>query len=161
MPHIGGKNIMGRRHRQGISLAFSAGDPGRDLFAYLFLLIMVFAFMLLMSFEEAESIQKSPVQRQPGKSVAVQISKDNIASLEVVDSRVYLRFGKALYDPVTDFEKLVRDKKIVTQSKNGKEQRLLYVSRENIRNISLSDYLETFKTLSERDVLVAFAGEIK
>ena len=43
--------MSGRRKRNGFSFE-NAQDPGKDLFAYLFLLIMVFSFMLLMTTEE-------------------------------------------------------------------------------------------------------------
>jgi len=153
---------MGRRQRQGISTSLAAGDPGKDLFAYLFLLIMVFSFMLLMSFEQAGSAQKAPDQEKNGKSTLTTLSKENIASLEEIDSKIFLRFGKELYDPENDFERLLQDKKIVTVKKDSKqEQQFLYIEKKNQEDISLFEYLETFKKLSQKNVSIAFAKEVR
>jgi len=152
---------MGRRQRQGISTSLAAGDPGKDLFAYLFLLIMVFSFMLLMSFEQAGSAQKAPDSKKSGTSTLTIISKDNIASLEEIDSKIFLRFGKDLYDPENDFEKLEQDKKIVVVKQDGREdQRFLYIEKKNQEDISLFEYLETFKKLSQKNISIAFAQEV-
>ncbi|MCP3872059.1 MAG: hypothetical protein GY699_02750 [Desulfobacteraceae bacterium] len=152
---------MRNRRRQGISTTLAAGDPGKDLFAYLFLLIMVFSFMLLMSFEQAGSAQKSPDQGKKGSSGLTSLSKDTIASLEEVDSKIFLKFGQNLYDPEKDFEKLKKDNRIVTLKKDGKKEALfLYIEKKNQDSISLFEYLETFKTLSEKNVSIAFAQEV-
>jgi hypothetical protein len=152
---------MGRRQRQGISTSLAAGDPGKDLFAYLFLLIMVFAFMLLMSFEQAGSTQKAPDQGKNGKSTLTRLSQENIASLEEIDSKIFLRFGNDLYDPEKDFEKLEQDKKIVTVKQGaGKDQRFLYIEKKDQEDISLFEYLETFQKLSRKNISIAFARKI-
>jgi hypothetical protein len=152
---------MGRRQKQGISTSLAAGDPGKDLFAYLFLLIMVFSFMLLMSFEQAGSAQKAPESEKSGTSSLTTISKDNIASLEEIDSKIFLRFGKDLYDPENDLEKLEQDKKIVVVKQDGREeQRFLYIEKKNQEDISLFEYLETFKRLSQKNISIAFAQEV-
>lgn len=158
---------MGRRQRHGISTSLAAGDPGKDLFAYLFLLIMVFSFMLLMSFEQAGSAQKAPdpktiEQERTGKSTLTAISQKNIASLEKIDSKIFLRFGKDLYDPLNDFERLVQDRKIVTVKTGGNQEQLfLYIEKKNQDSISLFEYLETFKKLSGENVSIAFAKEVR
>ncbi len=152
---------MGRRQRHGISTSLTAGDPGKDLFAYLFLLIMVFSFMLLMSSEQTGSTQKAPDSKKGGTSTLTTISKDNIAILEEIDSKIFLRFGKKLYDPENDIEKLEQDKKIVIVKQEGKEeQRFLYIEKKNQEDISLFEYLETFKKLSQKNISIAFAQEV-
>lgn len=153
--------IMGRRQRQGISTSLAAGDPGKDLFAYLFLLIMVFSFMLLMSSEQAGSTQKAPGRTKKGKSTLTTVFKENIASLEKIDSKIFLRFGKDLYDPEKDFEKLKLDKRIVIAKKGSKQEQLfLYIEKKNQVDISLFEYLETFKKLSQKNVSIAFVQEV-
>lgn len=152
---------MGRRRRQGISTSLAAGDPGKDLFAYLFLLIMVFSFMLLMSFEQAGSARKAPESEKSGTSTLTTISKDNIATLEEINSKIFLRFGKDLYDPENDLEKLEQDKKIVVVKQDGREeQRFLYIEKKNQEDISLFEYLETFKRLSQKNISIAFTREV-
>lgn len=153
---------MSRHRRSRISTALAAGDPGKDLFAYLFLLIMVFSFMLLMSFEQAGSAQKSPDQEKSGNSSLKVLSKDNIATLVKQDARLLLKYGSILYDPKTDFDKLVKDKRviIVTQKGRKKPQKFLYIEKKNQESISLFEYLETFQLLAQKNVSVAFAKQI-
>ncbi|MEA1969125.1 MAG: hypothetical protein U9N77_13015 [Thermodesulfobacteriota bacterium] len=152
---------MGRRRRQGISTSLAAGDPGKDLFAYLFLLIMVFSFMLLMSFEQAGSARKAPESEKSGTSTLATISKDNIATLEEINSKIFLRFGKDLYDPENDLEKFEQDKKNVVVKQDGREeQRFLYIEKKNQEDISLFEYLETFKRLSQKNISIAFTREV-
>lgn len=151
---------MGRR-RSGINIFPTAGDPGKDLFAYLFLLIMVFAFMLMMSSEQAGSAQNAPARKKNGTSALTQVAIENIGVLEKQGSQLLLRFGKNLYDPETDFEKLEQDKRIMTITKDGKNQKILYIEKKGRTSISLFDYLDTFKPLSRKGVSIAFAGRIQ
>ena len=153
---------MKRRQRQGIPTSFTAGDPGKDLFAYLFLLIMVFSFMLLMSSEQQDSSQKAPDSNESGTSTLTTISKKNIASLEEIDSKIFLRFGKELYDPEKDIEKLEQaDKLVLVKQDDGKEQKFLYIEKKDQNNISLFEYLETFKKLSQNNISIAFAKKVQ
>jgi hypothetical protein len=153
---------MRRRQRQGIPTSFTTGDPGKDLFAYLFLLIMVFSFMLLMSFEQKGSAQKAPDSKEGGTSTLTSISKENIASLEEIDSKIFLRFGKELYDPENDIEKLEKAGKLVlVKQDDGREQKFLYIEKKNQKDISLFEYLETFKKLSQNNISIAFARKVQ
>lgn len=152
---------MSRRRRQPLSVPLAAGDPGKDLFAYLFLLIMVFAFMVLMSIEQKESAQKAPDQKKSGRSQVTQIARKNIAVLEDREGQIYLRYGQKLYDPEKDFHRLVEDKRIVShQEKDQKKQQFLYIEKKNQETITLFEYLETFQKLSHKNVSIAFAQEL-
>lgn len=162
---------MSRRRRHSLSYSMAAGDPGKDLFAYLFLLIMVFAFMVLMSIEQNGSVQnkpdqngsaqKAPDQEKSGKSQLTRIAQKNIAVLEERQNRIYLRYGRKLYDPEKDFHRLLADKRVVTHLKDGHEkQQVLYIEKKNQETITLFEYLETFQRLSERNVSIAFAQEL-
>ena len=149
-----------RRRRQSTNISLAAGDPGKDLFAYLFLLIMVFSFMLLMSSEQAGNAQKAPDQQTRSKSTFSQVMEANIATLEKKGTKIFLRFGNKLYDPQKDFEKLEQDKRIVVKTEEGKSQKFLYIKKINHENISLSQYLETFKSFSEHNISIAFAATL-
>lgn len=149
------------RRRQSITVPLAAGDPGKDLFAYLFLLIMVFAFMVLMSIEQKNNTQQAPDQKKQGKSRVTQILKKNIGTLEDRDGKIYLKFDQTIYDPVKDLHRLVQDKRIVISHPEGKEkQQFLYIEKKNQETISLFDYLETFQKLSQKNITIAFAEEL-
>ena len=145
---------MGRRHRQGLDMAPLAGDPGKDLFAYLFLLIMVFAFMLLMSGKGNGTAQTAPDQPPQGKSSIVVSAAGMVAELVEKNGGILLQYPDGTYDPRTDFHRLMDDERIVTGADGT---RVLYVKNQDQNTIGLSQYLEAFKELSGRQVSIAFA----
>lgn len=148
------------RRRQSINISLAAGDPGKDLFAYLFLLIMVFSFMLLMSLEQSGSAQTAPDQKKRGGSTFSKVAKETLATLENRDSKIFLRFGKDIYDPQTDLKRLEQDKRIVMKKQGETIQKVLYIKKTKDNGISLSQYLETFKSFSENNISIAFAVTI-
>lgn len=148
---------MGRRGRRGPAPFPVAGDPGKDLFAYLFLMMMVFSFMLMMTLDRAGSPQKAPDAKETGSSALVELAKGDIGTLEKQGSKLLLRFADAIYDPEKDFQKLDRDKKIKSMEKNGKAIRVLYIEKKDQASVSLFAYLETFQVLSRNGVSIAFA----
>ena len=145
---------MGRRCRQGLNMAPLAGDPGKDLFAYLFLLIRVFAFMLLMSGKGNGTAQAAPDQPPQGKSAIVVSATGMVAELVEKNGRILLQYPGATYDPTTDFNRLMADERIITGADGT---HILYVKNEDRNTIGLSQYLEAFKALSGRQVAIAFA----
>ncbi|SDU57040.1 hypothetical protein [Desulfobacula phenolica] len=148
------------RRRQSINISLAAGDPGKDLFAYLFLLIMVFSFMLIMSLEQPGSAQAAPDRKKRGGSTFSKLAKQRLATLENRDSKIYLRFGKDIYDPQTDLKRLEQDKRIVIKKQGKTIQKILYIKKTKDNNISLSQYLETFKSFSDHNISIAFAVTI-
>ncbi len=139
----------------------AAGDPGKDLFAYLFLLMMIFAFMLLMSFESSGRPQQAPDQKKSAVSGYAVVSAKNIATLEKKNGRLMLRFEDRLYDPRKDIERLEADGRIVSQGRAELEKKMLYIKKTQQTQVSLYDYLETFKTFSDNRIYIAFASEVK
>ena len=151
---------MGYHRRRGITASPAAGDPGKDLFAYLFLLVMVFTFMLLMSFDQGGSGQNAPESSKTGSTLTAAVSAEQLGVLEKKGTRIVMRFGSAVYDPGTDMEKIEQDGRVVTMLKDGREQKVLYVKKVNESQISLYDYLETFQKLSEMHITIIFAEEV-
>jgi hypothetical protein len=157
---------MGHRPRHiGISLERTQ-DPGKDLFAYLFLLIMVFSFMLLMTTSERQSTlpgQKGPQQSEDsGRSRLAAVSTDKIAQLVKKDGRLWLRFGNDAYDPVWDMGRLEEDQRIaVITETDGRQQRVLYLEEDRTNTVLLAEYLAAFQHLNRHGIGVAFAERIK
>lgn len=154
---------MRRRRRTGALGTVLTQDPGKDLFAYLFLLIMVFAFMLLMSFEQQDAsaaAQTGPEQKTSSIEGPKTVSRDKVARLVKEGDALLLRYGTVVYDPVTDFERLTRDGRILTvNGDNGNSRQFLYIEKQGRGTISLFEYLDTFQVFSTRGVSVAFARE--
>jgi hypothetical protein len=135
-----------------------AQDPGKDLFAYLFLLIMVFAFMLLLSVDQQRQAQNAPEQAQPGRSGFHSVSPEHVAALEKDRGKLWLWYGDVRYDPLTDFEKLVQDRRLITDGTG--EKQVLLIGDTSGKGISLHDYLETFSVFSRQGVAIAFARQV-
>jgi hypothetical protein len=157
---------MDRRRRHiGISLERTQ-DPGKDLFAYLFLLIMVFSFMLLMTTGERQHTipgQTGPQQHEDaGRSRLASVSLEKIAQLAKRDGRLCLRFGNESYDPARDMDRLEKDQRIaLITGRDGRQQRVLYLEEDKTNKVLLAEYLEAFQHLNRRGIGVAFAERIK
>ncbi len=144
------------RRKRGIHIAAVSGDPGKDLFAYLFLLIMVFSFMLLMSVDQSQARQDSPDHTKSGKSSYSKVSKQNVATLRTKGDRLYLKFGNDLYDPITDMSKLELDGRITKKIDGETVQKIMYIEKQDKGDISLFHYLDTFKIFSDHQISIAF-----
>ncbi|MCG8617589.1 MAG: hypothetical protein MI802_15330 [Desulfobacterales bacterium] len=156
---------MRRRRRTAALGSVLTQDPGKDLFAYLFLLIMVFAFMLLMSFEQKDGVaaaQTGPEQNKSDIRGPRTVSRDQVARLVKEGDTLLLRYGSVVYDPATDVERLTDDGRIVTVTgDNGDSRQFLYIEKQGRGTISLFEYLDTFQVFSRHQVAVAFAREVK
>ncbi len=151
-----------RRHR---SEFFSqVQDPGKDLFAYLFLVMLIFSFVILITYEQKVRklvIEESPREVSQGRSSLVTLKNKEIGRLVKRNGKIYLLFGEKSYRPDTDLnllEKLGIIKKI---QKEGKESRVLYIAEEPQSRIYLNEYLETFAALSDQGIDIAFARKVR
>lgn len=149
------------RRRRHLSTQLIAGDPGKDLFAYLFLLVMIFSFMLLMSFDPSDKAQKAPDHDMSGskssKSSFTLVTKGQVAKLKLKDSQLFLQYGKTLYDPIKEMKKLEQDNRIVLKKTGNKTQKVLYIQKETQNQVSLVQYLDTFQAFSKNNITIAFA----
>ena len=154
---------MRRRRKSGMTLDRTQ-DPGKDLFAYLFLLIMVFSFMLMMSMEDRYdrligqlAPDKKPEQ-QTGQSTLAAVSSDKIGTLKKSNGQLYLIFQNTAYDPHSKVDQLVDDNRVVIlSSKDGQEKKYIYLEETNSDEVLLTEYLAAFQNLSNRGISVAFA----
>ncbi len=156
---------MARRHRRS---AFSLGqfqDPGKDLFAFLFLMVMVFSFMVMMSSHEIVKRSGKKVQpikqESPGQSSLVSIADRNLGRLVKKDKEIYIAFGSEFYSPIRDIKKMETDSRIrIIQGKDGQTQKVIYLEEKQASRVLLEEYLKTFKALSDQDVGVAFSERV-
>ena len=154
---------MRQRRKSGISLGRTQ-DPGKDLFAYLFLLIMVFSFMLMMSMEErydrligqlAPDLQQ---EQKTGRSTLATVSSDKIGHLKKSGERLFLVFQDVSYDPESEAEKLIQENRIVIlKGSDGQEKKSIYLEEDNSGKVLLTEYLSAFQNLSNKGISVAFA----
>jgi len=154
-----------RRRKNGILLERTQ-DPGKDLFAYLFLLIMIFSFMLLMTTEERRNSipgQEGPQKHDAtGRSVLTAVPVEKIGQLAKKDGQLYLKFGKELYHPGRDLNRLKEERRIsVVSDKDGRQNRVLYLEEEKANKVLLAEYLAAFQYLSQQGIGVAFAERVK
>ena len=140
-------------------------DPGKDLFAYLFILIMVFSFMLLMTTEERHAgspSRQAPQSMKAGRSEMATVAPANIGRLERKGEGLVLVFAGQRYDPVKDFAQLEKDGRITSgPGPDGRSKRTLYLDAGDADLVSLAEYLNAFRFLGERGVSVAFAERVQ
>ncbi len=92
------------RRRHGSAFFSQVQDPGKDLFAYLFLVMLVFSFVILLTYEQKvrnSMLSKSPKEVSRGKSSFAVVGKDEIGRLAKKDGRVCIIFGEKAYYPET------------------------------------------------------------
>ncbi len=154
-----------RRNRNPVGMGQATVDPGKDLFAYLFILIMVFSFMLLMTTEERHSRSSSyraPQNAAAGHSTLARVRPAAIGRLEKRGGGIVLVFAGKSYDPVRDVAGLERDGCVSgRRNEEGVEQPTLYLAADNAGQVSLAEYLEAFRSLGEHGINVAFAERVK
>ena len=139
-------------------------DPGKDLFAYLFILIMVFSFMLLMTTEERRARQhnqQAPQSMKAAKSQLAEIDSKAIGRLEKNGDEVVMFFSGHKYFPLRDLERLKIDGRItISRSENGEVKRVIYLGTDDADKLSLAEYLSAFSFLGEHGINVAFADRV-
>ncbi|MBN2705712.1 MAG: hypothetical protein JXR89_04640 [Deltaproteobacteria bacterium] len=157
---------MGHYRRSGMGrLSQNAVDPGKDLFAYLFILVMVFTFMLLMTTEERRSREaelKAPRSHQTGNSRFAAVENHKIGHLEKNGSEIKLVFAGRSYHPWRDLKALREDGRIsrLKQAEGGEEE-VIYLAADNINHVSLAEYFTAFRYLGEQGINIAFAEKLR
>ncbi len=156
---------MARYRRAGVSgIEQRVVDPGKDLFAYLFILIMVFSFMLLMTTEERHARrhrQQAPESTRAAQSQLAEIAFSAIGHLEKDGDEVAMFFADQEYFPLRDLDKLLADGRVViSKTENGGEKQVIYLSTADADKLSLAEYLSAFSFLGEHGINVAFADRV-
>lgn len=147
------------RRRRGLPLQ-AIQDPGKDLFAYLFLLMMVFSFMLLMTMDEKQ--KNMPVQTAPdqesssARAATAVVASARVGLLGKQDGRIILAYADGEYDLATDMNRLIADDRLVLDADDGQNVQVLYV-REDLQNkLMLDEYFVASKALSDQGIRVVF-----
>ena len=156
---------MSRRHRKNDIPMGQFLEVGKDLFAFLFLTIMVFSFMLMLNSHSlvAENKEKSQTIKQDrvGKSSFKLLNKKNLGRLIKKDGNIFIAFESYFYSPATDIAQMERDGRIIRKKgKNGTEEHLLYLEEKQESRVLLEEYLRTFKNLSDKGIAVAFSEKL-
>ncbi len=156
---------MAGRRRHGQFTSGMTVDPGKDLFAYLFLMIMVFCFMLMMASQDTRQStqgQDSPEKQDSAASSSMaQVSMESIGQLVKQDGKIYIKYRDVLYSPKEDVKKMDADGRVMTiTGKDGMEKKVLYIEETNDQQVLLTEYLSAFQYLSKNGIGVAFAERI-
>ena len=153
------------QRRRTSTAAAGMQDIGKDLFAYLFLVIMIFTFMVLIS--TSRNDEGLPGHRSPQKhelkdgASLMTMSNSKLGRLEKKDDKLFLRFGSELYDPA-DIERLQKDGRVSeTKGDDGKGKPMLFLQEDKENSIYLAEYLSTFQMLGNKGIGIAFVERIK
>lgn len=156
----------GRRRGRREQFFSQVQDPGKDLFAYLFLVMLLFSFVILVTYEEkirqGQKIQKSPTVTSPGTSSLVKLKNEEIGKLVKKGGIIYLLFGRNFYRPDEDVKSL-EEKGIfkIIKDEAGKETKTIYIEEDPQSKIYLNEYLEAFKKLSDQGINISFARRVE
>lgn len=141
----------------------SCQDPGKDLFAYLFIMVTIFSVMMLKTAEQNAGLDGQAAPRpQAGAATLAEVPSERIGHLEQRGGELVLVFGRTAYSPRSDLPRLRRDGCIaLVRGENGQEKSLLYLEEDRRGQVLLNDYLEAFGQLSQAGVGVAFVEKVR
>lgn len=151
-----------RRGRRGIGGPASQ-DPGKDLFAFLFIMITVFSVMMLKTAEHniGGAERDSPHRAQAGANGLASVASDRIGRLEQRGGELVLVFGQAAYVPQRDLQRMEREGCIaVVRGDDGQEKKILYLEEDRQGGVLLGEYLEAFEKLNRAGIGVAFVEKV-
>lgn len=145
--------------RRGLPLA-AVQDPGKDLFAYLFLLMMVFSFMLLMTMDEKQKnmpVQTAPDQENSSSRLATAlVPSAQVGLLGKKNGAVTLFFDDVTYNIVTDIDKMNADNRFVLKQEDGTQVKVLYLREDAHHKLMLDEYFTASQGLSDQGIRVVF-----
>ena len=156
---------MSHRRRNSFMNNGQGQDPGKDLFAYLFLLMMVFVFVLLMTLHQVQAgtnMTPAPTSTAPqGGTILKDIKQNQVGTLVKQGDQLVLCFGKEIYRPQRDIERLLASTHLVTDfDKSGNTRKIIYLDAGQPQAVLLGEYLTSFKTLSRAGISVAFVEKV-
>lgn len=161
--------MQGRRRRPRDGFVGIKADPARDLFAYLFLMIMVFCFMLMMATHDMvyDTIGDTGGHQLPVKTdiaagtALTQMDKAGVGRLVKHQGNIFVAYGSRLYSPESDLEALRADGRIrLMPGGDNTEKQVLYIEESPGQQVLLAEYLEAFRFLSRQGIGVAFAERV-
>jgi len=157
--------MSGKRRNRELNLN-QFQDPGKDLFAFLFLMVMIFSFMVLISGQAMKkNIQQqdqSMISRNKSKdSTLEQINNKFLGRLVSKNNRLFIVFDQQYFDPITDISKMESKGYIQTKSlTDGTINKRIFLERNKTSDVLLEDYLCIFQTLSRKGIAVAFSERL-
>jgi len=137
-------------------------DPGKDLFAFLFLMVMIFSFMVLISSQQIKKqnpSENSIEQKSSSAQTSIKpISKSLLGKLEKKENNLYIIFDNVYYNPKKDLNKLKDDKRIdIIKRKDGRVDKVLYLEKNKSSTVLLGEYLDIFQILNQEGISIAFS----
>jgi len=156
---------MARRHCRNSIRLIPTADPGKDLYAYLYL-ITVISFIFLVTagkMPSAVSKHEGPDQlKVPGVSSLATVASRKLGKLVKKENRIYLKFGNRLIDPINDLHRLEAEGFLAAnKGSDGKEKKTLYLESAETNSVLLSEYLVAFERFSQNGIGIAFAEKVK
>lgn len=154
---------MTRRRRRAGSWLPASQDPGKDLFAFLFIMVTIFSAMMLKTVEQQAGLagQNSPSQTQAGATTLAAVAADHIGRLDRRGGELLLVFGDRAYAPQQHLAQLERDGHVAQVRGEDGQERQLYVAEDRRGQVLLGEYLEAFQQLSRAGIGVAFVERVR
>jgi len=133
-------------------------DPGKDLFAYLFLLTIIISLLFLtQGLNMITQTQNAPENKAMSLKKRIKLKPDHIGRLVRKDGQIYLCFQTKLYLPKNEMD-IAHLKNEGFVHLNGKREEI-YIWKNSAKNISLEEYLETFKHFNEHNINIIFVDK--
>jgi hypothetical protein len=141
-----------RRKRRSFSPGFQ--DPGKDLFAFLFLTTFIMVFVMIISYEQkSKGGRKAPAQRGAGAGT-ITMSQNNVGRLARENASLVLVYENRRFDPTneSDVKELLKGKRV--QEKNGEKE--IYIVEDPQCGMLVTEYFHAFEKIKKRGINVVF-----
>ena len=132
-------------------------DPGKDIFAFLFIMNMLFTSMLVVGSNSLGTPTETPPGATGARGDAAQtIDGEKAGVIQKEGSRLWLVYQNDRYQPGKDIKRLIEDGHVFTEGTDKNKRQVLYILDNGVRDINLSLYFKTFRPVQQAGVGVVF-----
>jgi len=141
-----------RRKRKILSPGFQ--DPGKDLFAFLFLTTFIMVFVMLMAYEQKTKSVNKPPTPPSNSGGTITLPKGDIGLLTKEKGKIILAFGSRKFDPTDQIQLNTLITGPWIKEMEGKKR--IYLKEAPNSNVLLSEYFSAFNEISGKGIEVVF-----
>lgn len=138
-----------RRKRRNLISIFE--DPGKDIFAFLFITTFIMVFVMLLSYEQKKKggPPPLPVDEKKGES-SITLHREEVGVLKKENGQIMIVLGNKMFNlnDISIIDELVQGPWI----KNIKGKKILVIKEDPNTNILLKEYLSAFGRIHAKGV---------
>lgn len=144
--------------RKGKSMVSGFQDPGKDIFAFLFLTSFIMIFVMLVAYEQkvkgGDKSPGPPIPENGGGTII--LPKGDVGELMKENDKIFLVFGNSKFDPTDEKQLNTLIAGPWIKEKDGKKVMYLNLKEASNSRVLLNEYFSAFNEISRRNIEVVF-----